>query len=132
MQISLKDDLPFISIFLSYAGQATEIYDVLIDTGSVSTVLAADVVATLGITPAPTDELRILRGVGGTEAVFSRIVDFLRIGDFGIPNFEIEIGGMDYGFAINGILGMDFLTQVGAIIDLNTLSLESYRSNTKA
>ncbi len=36
----------------------------------------------------------------------------------------VEIGGMEYGFAINGILGMDYLTRVGAIINLSTLALE--------
>jgi len=31
---------------------------------------------------------------------------------------------MDYGFEINGILGMDFLLQTGAIINLRDLSLD--------
>jgi hypothetical protein len=30
---------------------------------------------------------------------------------------------MDYGFEIQGILGMDFLLQAGAIIDLGELNL---------
>ncbi len=33
---------------------------------------------------------------------------------------------MDYGFEMDGIVGMDFLMQVGAIIDLS--KLEVYRS----
>jgi hypothetical protein len=31
---------------------------------------------------------------------------------------------MDYGFAINGILGTDFLLQTGAIVNLYDLELE--------
>jgi len=31
---------------------------------------------------------------------------------------------MDYGFEINGILGMDFLLANGAIINLNTRQLD--------
>ena len=31
---------------------------------------------------------------------------------------------MHYGFEINGILGMDFLTQAGAIINLRELQIE--------
>jgi hypothetical protein len=31
---------------------------------------------------------------------------------------------MDYGFRINGILGMDFLTQAGAIINLQEMKIE--------
>lgn len=30
---------------------------------------------------------------------------------------------MDYGFAINGILGMDFLTRTGAVLNLRDLTL---------
>ena len=37
---------------------------------------------------------------------------------------SLEIGGMDYGFEINGLLGMDLLTRVGAIINLDRLQLE--------
>jgi hypothetical protein len=40
------------------------------------------------------------------------------LGELQINDFEIEVGAMDYGFEIDGIVGMDFLTQVGAIIDL--------------
>ena len=32
--------------------------------------------------------------------------------------------GMDYGFEINGIAGMDFLTQAKAIINLSTLEIQ--------
>lgn len=31
---------------------------------------------------------------------------------------------MDYGFAINGILGMDFLVSAGAIINLREMTIE--------
>jgi hypothetical protein len=30
---------------------------------------------------------------------------------------------MDYGFEINGVLGMDFLVRTGAVIDLQELEL---------
>jgi len=40
-----------------------------------------------------------------------------------ISNFEIEVGAMDYGFDLDGIIGMDFLSQVGAIIDLAKLEI---------
>lgn len=124
MQLSLKDDLPFISVTLSFGGETTEIRDILVDTGSASTIMAADAVSGIHLTPQPTDELRIIRGVGGAEIVFSRVVDFLGVGEKGVPAFEIEVGGMDYGFAINGILGMDFLIRTGAIINLQDQQIE--------
>jgi hypothetical protein len=124
MRLTLKDDLPFISINLSFAGQTTEIEDILVDTVSASTILAADAVSVIKLTPQPTDELRIIRGVGGTEIVFSRVVDYVAVGERSVSSFEIEVGGMDYGFPVNGILGMDFLNRTGAIINLKDLQIE--------
>jgi predicted aspartyl protease len=97
--------------------------EVLIDTGSARTILAADVVAEIGITPAPDDVLFAIRGVGGSEVVFSRVVDAVQVGERQLRSFEIEVGGMDYGFGIVGILGMDFLRQAGAVMDLAELTL---------
>jgi len=95
-----------------------DIPQVLVDTGSATTLLAADIVATIGIVPLPQDVLHTLRGVGGTEVVFTRRLDSLQVGERRLTNFEIEVGGMDYGFEMHGILGMDFLTRAGAIINL--------------
>ena len=55
--------------------------------------------------------------------MFSKRVDGLTLGTFELRNFEIEIGTLDYGFAIDGILGINFLHQVGACIDLAKLEL---------
>ena len=41
-----------------------------------------------------------------------------------VSSFEVEIGGMDYGFEIQGILGMDFLRQTGAVISLKDMTVE--------
>ena len=123
MQLTLRDDLPFLSVTVAYQGAEIEIPDVLVDTGSATTILAADQVARIGIVPEPSDILYTIRGVGGIETVFTRWVERLRISQRDITDFEIEVGGMDYGFEIQGILGMDYLLQAGAIIDLGNLSL---------
>ncbi len=124
MQISLKDDLPFVAVTINYQGQSLTLPAVLVDTGSARTILAADLVAEIQITPAPDDTLYTIRGVGGTEVVFSRHINFIEVGDCRLSNFEIEVGGMDYGFEIQGILGMDFLRQAGAILDLSRMTIE--------
>ena len=118
MQLWLQDKLPFTTVSIAYEGLAIDIPNVLIDTGSAGAIMAADVVAAIQIVPLPQDTLRVIRGVGGSEAVFVRRVDYLQVGECSLPDFEIEVGGMDYGFEINGILGMDFLLQAGAIINL--------------
>ena len=124
MQLLLKDDLPFVVVTVEYKGKAVDVPNVLVDTGSASTILAADNLIEIGIEPAADDTLHTIRGVGGVEVVYLRKVDFLRVGEVGIAGFEIEVGGMDYGFEIRGILGMDFLRNVGAIINLNEMRLE--------
>lgn len=123
MQLTLKDNLPFVSMILAYRGQMLEISNVLVDTGSASTIFSADLVAQIQINPSPEDVLYTIQGVGGSEVVFTRHVEYLKTGEQSITNFEIEVGGMDYGFEINGILGMDFLLQAGAIINLRDFSI---------
>jgi hypothetical protein len=79
MQLSLKDDLPFTRLTVAYHGAALTIDNVLIDTGSASTVLAARAVAQIGILPEMTDNVYTVRGIGGTEAVFTRRIDHIAI-----------------------------------------------------
>jgi predicted aspartyl protease len=124
MQLTLKDDLPFTQVTLIYDGKRVDIADVLVDTGSGGTVFAAQAVAPAGIEPEPNDVLYAIRGVGGIETVFVRRVERLQVGEQGLADFEIEVGGMDYGFEINGILGMDFLQGSGVVINLRDLSLQ--------
>lgn len=124
MKLLLRHDLPFLAVAVAYQGKTTTIADVLVDTGSASTIFAADALAAIGLFQAPTDRLYAIGGVGGSEFVFGRHVDFLEVDNRRLSGFRIEVGGMDYGFDINGILGMDFLTQAGAIINLRELQIE--------
>ena len=123
MRLELKNDLPFVSVQIGYLGRMLVIPGVLVDTGSATSILSADQVTAIDLRPAPGDPLYAIRGVGGSEVVFARVVDFIQVGERRLSKFEIEVGGMDYGFAINGILGMNFLTASGAILDLEMLEL---------
>ena len=80
MRLILKDDLPFVQVTVAYQGAELEISDVLLDTGSATTILAADQVSRIGIVPEPSDRLYTIRGVGGIETVFTRCIGQLRIG----------------------------------------------------
>lgn len=124
MLLTLRDDLLFVTATLSYRGATVEIPTVLVDTGAASTVINADLAADAGLYLERTDPLRVLRGVGGREHVFVRSVDRFAIGEHGVNGFEVEVGEMDYGFDIGGILGLDFLRATGAVIDLGRLMLE--------
>jgi hypothetical protein len=121
MKLQLKSNLLFVTVDVHHRGNRMGIPNVLLDTGSSSTVFSADLMAQIGIVPEPQDMLHTIRGVGGAEVVFLRQVDFLQVGHQGLHDFQIEVGGMDYGFALNGILGMDYLIQSGGVINLHEL-----------
>lgn len=123
MQFALRDNLPFTTAVVGYRGKVVEVQDVLIDTGSGGTVLSADIVSMIEIMPEAEDILHTIHGVGGSEVVFTRKIDYLKVGEHRLGDFEIEVSGMDYGFKINGILGMDFLIGAGAIIDLREMNI---------
>jgi hypothetical protein len=124
MKLVLRDSLLFVPVTLVYRGVRLEIDDVLVDTGSATTLLSIDAVASLGIYPETTDSLRRIRGVGGVEYVFSRPVDAIAIGGQEASLLDIEFGGLDYGFKMNGILGLDALLRAGAVLDIKNLTIE--------
>jgi predicted aspartyl protease len=121
--LQLRDNLLFTSIVCAYQNKMLTVNHVLIDTGSASTILAMDAVEEIGVMPEPDDTLHIIRGVGGSELVFVKQLDYLQLNHQKLFNFKVEIGEMDYGFNINGILGMDFLLESKAILDLNKLEI---------
>jgi len=123
MQLQLKYDLPCVTVRIDYQGAHIDIPDVVVDTGSGSTLIATEFAAQVGIMPLPQDKLRNVQGVGGIEAVFIRQMDRIQVGERTLDRFEIDVGSMDYGFAING-LGMNFLLQSGAVIDLQALTID--------
>lgn len=123
MRIQIADGLPLVELRLGHAGRAVQIQRVLIDTGSGSTVISSLRAREIGVIPEPQDPIRTLRGVGGMEVVFVRRVDYIQVDRRKFKNFEIELSPLEYGLAINGILGLDFLTATRAIVDLKHLEL---------
>ena len=123
MKIRLEGRLPFGTAILRYKGRSLTIDQVLVDTGSAGSVFSADVVDELGIEPVDNDIIRQIRGVGGSEFVYSKCVGELAFGDLALKDFEIQVGAMYYGFPINGIIGMDFLRATRAVVDLAALAV---------
>jgi predicted aspartyl protease len=124
VQLTFRHDLAFVTATLTYSRVSIEVANMVVDTGAATTVINADLAAEAGVYVSPTDRLRRLRGVGGHEHVFTRRMDRFAIGDHGLDAFELEIGEVDYGFDIDGILDMDFLRAAGAVIDLGRLTIE--------
>ena len=123
MRLRLQGGLPFVSATILHGDQRLELSNVLLDTGSRGTVFASDRLWSIGLQYTMDDMLHRIRGVGGGEFVFLKRVDRLEVGEFSVRDFVVQAGAMDYGFEIDGILGMDFLTRIGAVIDLAYLEI---------
>ena len=124
MKLDLRDELPFVTIAVAYGGRSAEVPSVLVDIGAARTILSTDVLEPLGLVLRDDDLLHNVRGVGGVEVVFRRWLDHLQLGERGVGQFQVEVGAMNYGFDMNGILGMDFLRRIGAVLDLHHLTLD--------
>jgi hypothetical protein len=123
MKIRIEQGLAYVEATLLFRGRGLRLDGIILDTGSASTIFSADRLLEIGVVPEPPDALRRIRGVGGAEFVFTKRLNLLIVGDIEFSDFEIEIGAMDYGFPTNGILGLDYLLQAGALIDLRQLEL---------
>ena len=123
MTIRIRDGLPYVTITLQYQGQSLDLANVLLDTGSAGTIFSADRVLDLGMQYEADDPIHRVRGIGGAEFVFSKRIDSLSLGELQVNDFDVEVGAMDYGIEMDGIVGLDFLMQVGAIIDLSQLGV---------
>jgi hypothetical protein len=97
----------------------------LLDTGSAVTIFKTDDMMALGIVLLPDDRIRHMAGVGGNEIVVEKQMTTVQVGNLSASPFTIQMGAVDYGILMDGILGLDFLLQVGACIDLHDLEIRS-------
>ena len=117
INFELRNKLPFISITAVHSGIEFIIDNVLVDTGSAATIFASDYIRKFGIYSEPEDKVRKIVGVGGNEYVIEKRIDALIIDSVSIEDCIIQIGDMDYGFEINGIIGGDLLMRTKMLID---------------
>lgn len=123
MNLKLKYGLPYAAVVLTHKGKSRNFENFLIDTGSASTIIAAEIAVELGLGPEPLDAIRKIRGVGGTEYVYEKYIDRIQLGTKKLTKFKIQVGDMDYGFDMDGILGMDYLMKSKVVIDLENMIL---------
>lgn len=119
------DGLPFVQLKIWKEQQNITLKHVLVDTGSASTIFKLERVEEIGIVAESQDHLGTITGVGGKEFIFLKTIEKIEIDRLEIHNVQVDIGTMDYGFDIDGILGMDLMTKIKSIIDLNELKMIS-------
>lgn len=125
MNITEIYGLPFVSMTVVFRGRELKLEKVLLDTGSASTLLNADIVQEIGMVPEGNDVVDLIRGVGGVEYVYTKYLDSIIVDKAILNDFQVEIGNMDYGMEIDGILGFNFLKQSGSVIDTGEMQLKT-------
>ncbi|MNM77765.1 hypothetical protein D3C81_896320 [compost metagenome] len=125
MNITEIYGLPFVSMTVVFRGKELKLEKVLLDTGSASTLLNADIVQEIGMVPEGNDIVDIIRGVGGVEYMYTKYLDSIIVDKAILKDFQVEIGNMNYGMEIDGILGFNFLKQAGAVIDTGEMQLKT-------
>ena len=122
-RIRIIEGLPFIALELQAGGQTLTVDNVLVDSGSAACVFPADRMSKFGLVPLPGDRLFRIRSVGGYEYVFEKRIDRMRIGKLTVKDFPAEVGALDYGIIVDGIIGVDFLTLTEAKLDFGSMEL---------
>lgn len=74
-------------------------------------MISTDLAESIGIVAEEHDMIYRISGVGGSEFVYSKTVDSVRIGHLQTEDFALEIGAMNDGFDLDGIIGLDLLKQ---------------------
>lgn len=117
MKFKWIDGLPFVSAALTVENQQLQFNNVLIDTGAASSVFCTDKLFEFGLGLQPTDIVLEMAGIGGSERVFQRTVNSIQFGEILVNNPTVQFGEMDYGFDIDGIIGVDILVAAPVLID---------------
>ena len=123
-KLFINEGLLLTDMEVTYKGKSLLLKRVLVDTGSGSTIIKTDLAESIDIVAEENDMIYRISGVGGSEFVFSKTIDSIKIGEKEADDFTLEIGAMDYGFELDGIIGLDLLQQMKAIINLDKLIIE--------
>ena len=125
MKVEFRDGLIFTSMQITFRGISKDIDNIVIDTGAAESIISPDVVEDIGIFAEPHDSVNSFYGVGGSlHNFFSKSIETAMLGDVSIGEIKMDFGVIDPRGRINGLLGLDLLMKVGAIIDLNEMSLK--------
>ncbi len=123
MRIRLEHGVPLVSLSITIEGQAVDLERVLLDTGSRGTLVSTDRLLEVGIRPDASDRIVSIRGVGGVEYVLQKRASVVRLGELAVYDTPVQVGAMDYGLDLDGIVGTDVLHATRAVIDMGALEL---------
>lgn len=121
MKLTYRDGLLFTSIKLRYQGKTAVIDNVVVDTGASSCIIEPLAIESLGIVFTKEDEIETFFGVNGMYNYVKRTANSIIVDDMSLDNFNFYIGSVENN--INGLIGLDFLVNMNAIIDLKQMEI---------
>ncbi|MFC7684857.1 retroviral-like aspartic protease family protein [Ureibacillus sp. GCM10028918] len=124
-KLMIDEGLLLTDMEIQYRGRKLHLTRVLIDTGSSNSIISSDIAETIGIIPEAHDPIYRICGVGGAEIVYSKMLDSITIGHMKAEQVQIEIGSMNYGIYLEGIIGLNLLKRVKALINIEKLLIHS-------
>lgn len=118
INLKFKNSLLFCELDININGQLLHLNNVLIDTGSATTLINSDYVSLDG-----SEEFINIYGVGGYEAVLNKHFNTIIINDISINDTIISVGELDYGIDIDMLLGLDLLQKLNANLNIKDMTL---------
>lgn len=118
INLKFKNSLLFCELDIKINGQLLHLNNVLIDTGSATTLINSDYVSLDG-----SEEFINIYGVGGYEAVLNKHFNTIIINDISINDTIISVGELDYGIDIDMLLGLDLLQKLNANLNIKDMTL---------
>lgn len=124
MKLEYRNGLLFTSIEIKHRKKSKIIDNIVIDTGAAETIISPDAVYDIGIYAEQNDRLVQYYGVGGsTHNAFVKNIDQIKVDVINVKNVSIDFGIIDTKGNINGLIGLDILMKIGAIINLKNLTI---------
>ena len=124
MKLEYRDGLLFTTLDITYKGKSKTIDKIVIDTGAAESIISPDCIEELGIYAEQGDKIISYYGVGGTlHNAYEKKVDFIKFSRASISDVKIDFGLIDPRGDINGLIGLDLLIKVKAIIDLMNMTI---------
>jgi predicted aspartyl protease len=118
MKIYIFDGLICTDVVISFKGKSKKLKNVVIDTGAVQSIINSLAVEELEILAHSGDKLLTTVGIGGDMNFFYSKVDKLEITDMTFENIEMDFGEIDPKGEIMGLVGLDLLKELRAVIDV--------------
>jgi predicted aspartyl protease len=123
MNVYIYDMLICTDLTVTFNGKSKVLKNVVIDTGAAQSILNSACVEDLGIVPSTSDKILKTKGIGGEMKFFYRHIDEIKIGNDVLLNMEIDFGNIDPKGEIMGLIGLDLLNRLRAVIDVEIPSV---------